>query len=294
MIRGVTMARRTSRFAALSFLVAAGCATMSRPAPTPPPPVPTPVVIPTVPPGTPTPGGGATPLPTRPIENPAAAKAKAEGKAIGPVITFFGIARADGKPIEPESKTRKGTPIFVNYVGSGFILVVEGKPGISNLEVGRRLTSYDPKDPSIRSDLEVEVTRPLGDGSPEVCDARRPHIGGIPAVKPPSFAETGKIAATLVDFSCRFETFIQSSESCTLNSYGDFSFVAKDTATQFCMVVARAWNFPKGDTLVSARLRDERGNPGPVSHFILRRPERPTPKPRPRLTPTPTIPRRRP
>ena len=267
---------------------------MSRPAPTPPPPVATPIVIPTVPPGTPTPVGGVTPLPTRPLENPAAEKAKAAGKAIGPVITFLGIARADGKPIEPESKTRTGTPIFVNYVGSGFILVVEGKPGISNLVVGRRLTSYDPNDPSLRPDLEVQSTHPLGDGSPEVCDSRRPHIGGVPAIDPPSFAETKKVAATLVDLSCRFETFNQSSESCTLDSHGDFSFVSKDTATQFCMVVAKAWNFPKGDTLVSARLRDEQGNPGPVSHFILRRPDRPTPAPHPYVTPTPTISRRRP
>jgi hypothetical protein len=252
-----------------------------------------PVTIPTVPPRTPTPVGAA-PLPTRPLENPEAEKAKAAGKPIGPVITHLGIVRADGKPVEPTT-TENGIPVYTNYIGSGFMMVVEAKPGLSNLEVGRRILNYDSADPSKRPDLQVQVNHPLGDGSAKVCDARRPKIGGIPAINPPSFAETKHVAAALNDFACRFETFIESSVSCTLNKYGDFSYLDPETTTQFCMVVARAWKFGYGDTLISARLRDTKGNPGPVEKMILRRPRhRPSPTPRPRTTPKPTPARRRP
>jgi hypothetical protein len=274
----------------LASALAACTAAKSSPAakavqPLEPEPVPT---VPTVPPEG---SGQATPvpLPTRPVENPEAEKeAKKSGKAIGPVVTFAGLARADGKVV-PSAATENGIPIFVNYVGSGFIVVVEGKPGISNLEVGRRLTGYDPNDATKRPDLEIELSNPIGDGSKEVCDNRRPNIGGVPAVNPPNFAETKDAAAALYDLACRFETFIEPQSACTLDQTGDFAYAKKDSITQFCMVVAKAWNFPVGDTLVSVRLRDAKGNPGPVSKFVLRRPKerpasqlvKPTPKPTP-------------
>jgi hypothetical protein len=283
--------RKRNALVMLLFGVFAACGAMSSKPEPPPLPVDTPTPLPTVPPAaTPLPGASATPvpLPTRPLENPDAAKAKEQGKAIGPVVTFAGLARADGKVIEPTA-TENGVPVFTNYVGSGFILLVEGKPGISNLEVGRKIFGYDPDDPKKRPDLEVQVTRPLGDGSAAVCDSRRPNIGGIPAINPPNFADTATSAATLNDMSCRFETFIEPLSACTLDVRGDFAFARPDTKTQFCMVVARAWAFQVGDTLVSVRLRDAKGNPGPVSKFVLRRPKdrpkstivRPTPKPTP-------------
>jgi hypothetical protein len=283
--------------AVAAALIVPGCAAQraakTTPAPE-PPPIQTPYVVPTVPPGTPTPVTSA-PLPTRPLEDPAAEKAKAAGKAIGPVVTHAGVARADGRPVESMGK-EKGIPVYLNYVGSGFLLVIEAKPGLSRLEVGRRIFAYDENNPAKRPDLEVQVNRTLGDGSPAVCDNRKPKIGGIPAIDPPSFAETKEVSATLNDMSCRFETFIESAGSCTLNKQGDFSFVAKDTVTQFCMVVAKAWNFPVGDTLVSVRLRDSKGEPGPISQFIVRRPSsRPTPSAAERKpTPNPTPARRRP
>jgi hypothetical protein len=249
--------------------------------------------VPTVAPATPTPVG-AKPLPTRPLKNVEAEKARKAGNPIGPVVTFAGITRADGSKVEPISVDSKGVPTYRNYVGSGFQLVVEGKPGISNLEVGRRLVASDAKNRRSRPDLEVEATNNLGDGSREVCDRRPPKIGGIPAINPPSFAETQEITNALNDFSCRFETFIESESSCVVTPHGDFSFIKPDTTTQFCMVVARAWNFPPGETLVSVRLRDIEGNPGPIAQFRLLRPtERPTPiRKEPQSTPTPR--RRRP
>lgn len=291
--------RRASAVAAMLLLGAIGCS--ARQSAEPEPAVPavatprpaTPVAVPTVPPSTPIPAGAA-PLPTRPIKNPKADAEKRAGKQIGPVITFAGVARADGHLTQPVGKTAEGYPIFRNPVGSGFMIVIEAKPGISNLEGGRSIMQYNPDDPTQQPDLQIEVNRPLGDGNPEVCDRRRPKIGGIPAVSPPSFKPTRQVSDALNDFACRFETFLESSSACTVNKLGDFSFAEpKESKIQFCMVVARAWNFAMGDTLVSVRVRDVEGNPGPVSHFVLRREPNPTPPPRPKPAATPTVSRRR-
>jgi hypothetical protein len=287
---------------ALALLCGAiGCSTkaVQKAPPTPdfPEAIATPVVVPTVPPSTPVPPGGGAALPTRPVKNPKAEAEKKRGKQIGPIVTFAGAARADGYRIEPDGKNAQGYPIYINPVGSGFMIVVEGKPGISNLETGRSIFHHDPSDPTARPDLEIQVTRALGDGSAEVCDARKPKIGGIPAINPPSFAEKPRVSATINDLSCRFETFIESNASCTVDASGDFSFLnPKNSKVQFCMVVARSWAFQDGDTLVSVRLRDIEGNPGPVEHFVLRR-KRVVPTPmlkRALPTPTATAPRRRP
>jgi hypothetical protein len=292
--------RSGTAVAAALLCGAMGCSAMrSAPQATPaaptPLPEPAPVSVPTVPPGTPAPAGGA-PLPTRPVKNPNTEAEKKAGKVVGPIVTFAGLARADGQLTQPFGKDPAGIPIYRNPVGSGFVIVVEAKPGVSNVEVGRSIFKYDPQDPTQRPDLEIEVNRPLGDGSEAVCDARPPKIGGIPAIDPPSFAEKNpKVSAALNDLSCRFETFIESNSSCTVAKAGEFSFVdPKESKVQFCMVVAHAWNFPDGDTLVSVRLRDVDGNPGPVTRFIVRRQPNPTPPPRAMPSPTPTAPRRRP
>lgn len=248
---------------------------------------------------TPTPLAGSEGAPptlaVRPVaDEKAAAAGKKAGKDVGPLVTFAGIARADGRGVEADGKAADGTPIFRHPVGSGFMLVIEGKPGISKVENGRSIFRYSADDPTQRPDLEIEVTRPLGDGSLAVCDARRPTIGGVPGIDPPSFADTPQVSAAINDLSCRFETFIESNSSCTVNQYGDFEFLRKDTKVQFCMVVARSWQFPEGDTLVSVRLRDTDGNPGPVSRFILRFKPNPPEKKAPPPMPTATPARRRP
>lgn len=291
---------RTAAAVAGALLAGAvGCSTQgSSSAPVAPvaPAVPTPRVVGAYTP-TPLPGSpeAAPTLAVRPVpDQKAAAAARQGGKEIGPIVTYAGIARADGGGVTPAGKTADGVPIYQHPVGSGFMVVIEGKPGINQVENGRSIFRYDAGDPKQRPDLEIEVTRPLGDGSVEVCDSRKPKIGGVPAIDPPSFAETPKVAAALNDLSCRFETFIESNASCTLNKHGDFEFLAKDTKVQFCMVVARSWQFPDGDTLVSVRLRDTDGNPGPVSRFVLRYRPNPTPEKKATPLPTPTEPRRRP
>src|SRR2546423_51589 len=65
--------------------------------------------MPTVPPGTPLPEATPVPLPTRPVgkEGP-----HRKGAAIGAVISYFGAARADGHPVEPESVGKDGIPSY--------------------------------------------------------------------------------------------------------------------------------------------------------------------------------------
>lgn len=273
-------------------MVAAGCAAR-KPAPATPSPLPTftmptPRVaetpVPTVPPATP------APIPTRPVPNPNVKATK--GKPIGPIITHFGAAKADGHSYEPESVAKDGTATYRNRVGSGFMIVVETKPGLSNTEVGHSIYAHDPKDPSRRPDLQLISNRPLGDGSKEVCDRRMPNIGGIPAA--PSFKETQEISDTLNDMGCRFETFLESSGACTVTPNGDFSFVSKETTSQFCMVVAKAWALPIGTTELTVRVRDVEGNPGPAKKIKIVYPgPQPRPKrkpgPRPKTTPKPRL-----
>ena len=225
--------------------------------------------VPTVPPATPTPEPEAAPLPTRSIGKKDV-KAK-KGVPIGPVVTFFGAARADGTKAEPTSVDRAGVPVYNTAAGSGFIVVVEAKAGESGAEVARRVSAYVPNDPHTRPDLEIESNHDMGNGSPEVCDRQRPNIGGIPGINPPSFDETQKISDAINDLGCRFETFIESDSSCTMNANGDYAFMNKETTTQFCMLVAHAYAFPQGETLVSVRLRDVDGNPGPVKQMRIRR-----------------------
>jgi hypothetical protein len=249
-----------------------------------PAPQPREVYTPTPPPTVPPPASTDFPTPKPKVTPKVGAGGRIE--PIGPDITFLGITRADGKAIDPTTGS-DGIPVFRNYVGSGFQLVVEGKPGASGVDVGRRVFVSEATDPKKRPDLEVQVDRPLGNGSEVVCDRIRPNIGGVPAINPPSFAETQKVADTLNDMGCRFEVFLESDSSCTLGPNEDWQFRDAETKIQFCMTVARAWNFPIGETLVTVRLRDTAGNYGPVKKIRINRPkDAPTPRPRPQPTPT--------
>jgi hypothetical protein len=274
-------------------VVAAGCSTQAPVTPaTPPPFEDTPV--PTVPPRTPTtpmpqatqksaatPQSTPAPMKTRPVG--AEVKAK-PGEAIGPIITFFGAARADGMPVEPKSVDKNGVPTYNSVAGSGFILVVEAKPGVSNKEVGRRLYAHVEDDPEVRGDLEIISNRALGDGSRAVCDRQRPTIGGVPATT--NFDYSQATSDAINDLACRFENFVESDFSCTLDKTESYSFVDASTTTQFCLIVARAYGFDEGTTELSVRVRDIAGNPGPVKKMRIFRPkEAPAPKGEPKQKP---------
>jgi len=245
-------------------------------------PYPTAPPYPTLPGESATPEAEGAPLPTRPIGTGAKAT---KGKPIGPEVTFVGAARADGNTVEPISVDRKGIPTYRTTVGSGFMLVVEAKPGVGGNEVGRSIFAYKPDDPTVRPDLEVQATRDLGNGSPEVCDRHRPNIGGVPAINPTNFAEKQKISDAINDFACRFETFLEPDSACTVDKNGNFAFIKPDSTMQFCLLVAKAYGFPMGETVVTVRVRDVDGNPGPPRQVRIRRdapPLKPARKPTPR------------
>ena len=208
----------------------------------------------------------ATTTPELPTETPTpTATATVEP---GPRITFFGLLEADNS----ESViTEPGTiPLYERPFGSGFILVVETRRGTSGRVPG--LSTYEPGGvPS----LQIVASQTLGNGSPAVCDRVLPNVGGVPAVDPPSFDDAKTVRTTVNDLSCRF---IDGQGAHEARSCGD-GCVRFDTGVlgckttaerQFCAVVDAALLFPPGETLLTVRVLDVEGTPGPPSQLIVR------------------------
>jgi hypothetical protein len=194
----------------------------------------------------------------------------------GPVVTFMGLARADEALINPTGTTPNGVPIYTRSFGSGFRILVEGGVGPSFENVGVSSFSFGA---FTFPDLQVQVDRPLGNGSAQVCDRDGTTAGGVPAVNPPVFVETPAVLGAVNDFACRFVDGSgafrgrqSSSDACVQNppDSGVFNFVHPDTRIQFCALVDLAFAFPRGDTLVTARLRDELGNVGVPRQIVVR------------------------
>ncbi len=189
-------------------------------------------------------------------------------------MTFLGLTRPDNTLIEPVDFTVDQVPIFERPLGYLFNLVVEGKPGPSLRRVGDSTFNWSPGDPSVRPALEMIVHRPLGNGSPEVCDNMPPIIGGIPAAS--GFDDTQMVADVVNDLGCRFVdgTGLPRGRSrldaCTFFANGEFHFVESLSTIQFCGVIAEPYRFPLGETRVDVRLRDITGNPGPAASLIVR------------------------
>jgi hypothetical protein len=183
------------------------------------------------------------------------------------------LTRADDTLVLSTETTADGVPIFRRQTRAGFSLVVEGQAGPSGAAVGR--SAFNESGESF-ADLQVEVSRSLGDGSPAVCDRLGPTAGGVPAVDPPSFdGAPGNIAASN-DLSCRFLNGSDApvarnrDEGCVLFPSGDLQFVRSSSTVQFCGFVTGVIEFPLGDTLVTVRLRDIDGNPGVPAQMIVR------------------------
>lgn len=228
---------------------------------------------------TPPPAATGTPTPT---STPA--------PTIGPRVSYFAVARADGVVLDPSATTAEGIPVFTRSSGSGFYLVVEGAPGISGAPVG--LSTFHDHLASL-PDLQIVASRSLGDGSAAVCD-NTPPGGGVPAVEPADFSPRPELIAAVNDFACRFRdgeghpSGVGPADACTLFPSGDFGFVNPSSTVQFCAQVTRLFAFPVGDTVLTVRLRDIQGNVGPEARIVVRVSPRVTPPPT--ATPTPTLP----
>jgi len=177
----------------------------------------------------------------------------------------------------PTSHTTDDIPIYERPLGFNFTIVAEGKPGGSRKSVGAQAFNWDPADPAVRPDLQVLVSRPLGDGSTDVCDNTAPLIGGVPAVNPPDYSLTQPISDAINDLGCRFLNGSglplgrsSAGEACTVQPDGQFRFVGSGTTMQFCNMIGRPFAFPAGDTLVTLQLRDEGGNLSLIGKMIVR------------------------
>jgi hypothetical protein len=192
--------------------------------------------------------------------------------ARGPEITFYGLTRADDILLAPIA-VENGIPVYSPAFGFAFSIVVEAKPGPSRGRVGLS-TFGDGSSP----DLQIQVTRPLGDGSSLVCDDAPPLLGGVPAINPPSFDDTPANADRLNDLGCRFidgggnkiGRTCGDNTACVLGDDGIFGCVTQEATVQYCGFIGQALTFPPGDTLVTVRVRDAQGNLGAPRQLVIR------------------------
>lgn len=213
----------------------------------------------------PTPAPEETPPPTLPAPTEP-----------GPDIVHLGIASGDDAPQEPSGVDDQGRPIYTWPVGQGFTLIVEARPGSTRAAVGFQAASPNEE---MLPDLQMIVSRPLGDGNATVCDADLPTPGGVPAVVPLEFGPAPEVVHAINDLGCRSEDGYglpmgrRSSNPCTrIPPANDAAFVRSRGATQaqFCVPIARAWAFPEGDTVVAVRVRDIQGTTGAVREMVIR------------------------
>ena len=201
--------------------------------------------------------------------------------ANGPTVTFFGVTRADDTLVPPSGATTDGVPVFTRPTGSGFRLVVEGKPGPNGKPVG--VSTYQ-DDLTSFPDLEIEASRPLGNGSAAVCDVERTpgptpkRGGGVPPIDPPNFEPTQANINAVNDLACRFRDGAGNTSAITSRNDGcvkflpteDYGFVGSTSTTQFCGFITGVVIFPPDDTTVTVRLRDVDGNPGVAAQLVIR------------------------
>jgi len=179
----------------------------------------------------------------------------------GPVLTYLGLAGASGVPLSPLGFVG-GVPVFFSSAGYGFLLVVEGRTGLSGVAPG--LITMEPTQ---RPDIQVESTSPLGDGDRTICQ------GGVAGIDPPDFGTSQLVSDALNDLGCSFMLFMAPAtdfrSACTLDDFSNPGFAGDGTQVQFCLQVSSALALPLGDTTFSVQLRDRSGNIGPRQQLVV-------------------------
>jgi hypothetical protein len=189
---------------------------------------------------------------------------------VPPAITYFGVASADDLIQTTDLVDGAGRPIFARPQGQGMMLVLEARRGTYRLADD----AYDPL--GGLPGAQFLVSRPLGDGSPAVCDYTPPLSGGVPGVDPPVFSDDPTVVDAINDLGCRVNdgagspTGRVSVNACTHDASFEFAFVDHSSNLQFCLPVAQAWAFPPGDTIVAARVRDLQDNVSAPREIVVR------------------------
>ncbi|MEO8604924.1 MAG: hypothetical protein ABI629_20320, partial [bacterium] len=218
--------------------------------------------------------------------------------AQGPVITTFGVTTLLD-PQLPIGLDEAGRPIFYKEFGQDFFVILEARAGAGTNRFNPGPFSA-PYGDGEAPDMQMIVSRPLGDGSPVVCDISPPDFGGVPATVPFQFSDAGIPQDIVHDMGCRFADgagnfqAVQSDDTaCTRSNRTTFGFGFADRSSrlQFCGRIVSAWAFPDGDTIVAARVKDQQNREfGAVREIVVRvgDPNPPTQSPTPSATPSPT------
>ncbi len=194
------------------------------------------------------------------------------------MVTFFGLVDSEGFLLD--FVERDGLRVYSPAGPVHFSIVVEGKPGLSGADVGS--CAYEPAcgdadDPDGFPDLQIEVSNPLGNGSPAVCDASGPNAGGVPPIWPVDFTPTATNIGIVNDLACRFVD----GNSNPVGRPSTYACVIPDRVTQepdyadptskieFCALITQVEQFAVADTVVTARLRDVDGNVGAPAQIII-------------------------
>ncbi len=97
---------------------------------------------------------------------------QSSGCPIGPYITYFGVTTGETFPTDPIGVDAQGRSIYFRSQGAGTSIVVEARPGPSNRAVGA--TTFVGQG---LPDLQMILSRPLGNGDPTICDIGPPKLG---------------------------------------------------------------------------------------------------------------------
>lgn len=194
-----------------------------------------------------------------------------------PRIVYFGLVRADDQIVPATGTTPEGWPVYERPFGSGFSIVLEAQPGGAGTALGLSTFQWNPGDPSVLPDLAIVSSRPLGNGSTEVCDDQPPRLGGVPAAQwvsvlpPPQ-----EIADAINDLACRFKNGLGMTsgrgrdEACSAFQDGTYRFLVNTATVQFCGFVNESIAFPPGETVLTARVRDTAGRWSETRSIVVR------------------------
>ena len=194
-------------------------------------------------------------------------------RPVGPEVTYFGIATADNHIRTPSGQTEDGKPIFDFPNDFGFIIVAQGRPGTNRQALDTCGLMGTGGCGSGRAGVQILASRPLGNGSPAVCDTTPPTIGGVPAPRPDlQFDGSQAVTDAINDLACRFDLHPATETACTLDELGNNAFVAPATldTRQYCTpVVGSELTFPSGITRLKLQIKDTSGTVGNQAEIAI-------------------------
>lgn len=196
--------------------------------------------------------------------------------ALGPVVSALGLAAADDRPVTPSGMDAEGRFIYSRLFGSGFWIIIEAARGPLGSVIDPVIFTEAPQARTRRPDVQIVVSRPLGNGSPIVCDhdPGSPPQGGVPAAEPFGFGPEQLVTDVMAEMSCRIRGGGRTNpnDACTLSDDGPFGFgfLNSDSHIQFCLRIDQPWRFPVGDTIVAVRVIDIAGNVGAPREIVVR------------------------